>query len=148
VFDQNWKPLADYGLNGWSYRGFADFTKITSGDMKGSVALFGGNYRADSDLVVVNFEYQIATDLLSALRSEILGGNVPAGLANGLAQQLKNAAMLVDKKDVLAALNVLGAFQHAVAAQDGKGIPADLAQRWHDRSDEIVRGLGDLGPLN
>lgn len=144
VFDQNWNQLAEFDLSGLSFRGFNDITIFTSGDLKGNVALLGGLYKANNDLFIINFEYQIATDLIEALSHEVLASGIKVGLSKALNKELSNALMLVEKKQIDAAIYLLRAFQLTVAAQSGKGTPVDLAQSWLDKSAEIIRGLENL----
>lgn len=141
VFDRAWNSLTDFDLSGLIRRGFNDITRFTSGDLKNSIALIGGTDRGDNDVVCVNFEYQIGADLLGKLKQGVIAGGLKAGLANSLDQKLDNALKSLSKKNIIAAVNQIQAFQNEVQAQRGKGIPTELADRWLELCVEIVRGL-------
>jgi hypothetical protein len=144
VFDTNWNQLVEYDLSGLFSWGFWFITKITSGDLKGNVALLSGIDRGDNELYIVNFEYQIATDLLGMLSQDVLSSGIKNDLAESLSKVLENTAKSVEKKHITPAVNEIQGFQNAVNAQRGKGIPIDLADKWLDRSAEISRGLESL----
>jgi len=144
VFDRNWSQLARYDLGGFIVRGFSDITKFTSGDLKHNVGLLGGSERGDNEIVSINFEFQIGSDLLGTLRQDIPASGIKTDLTNALSQKLANALKSVSEKKAIAAVNQVQAFQNQVRAQRGKGIPAAVADRWLDLSAEIIRGLETL----
>jgi hypothetical protein len=144
VFDRNWSQLAQYDVGGFVVRGFSDLTKFTSGDLRNNVGFLGGSERGDNEVVSINFEFRIGGDLLGRLSQDVLASGIKTGLANALSQKLENALRSVTRKNVIAAVNQVQAFQNEVRAQRGKDIPAAVADRWLDLSAEIIRGLGPL----
>ncbi len=144
VFDRNWSPLTTYDLSGFIVRGFSDLTKFTSGDLEGNVGLLGGLDRGDNEVVSVNFEYQIGSDLLNKLGQDVLGSGIKDGLASALNRELNNAVLLVNQKKIIPAVSLVQSFQALVQAQRGKGIPAGVADQWLALAAEIIRGLENI----
>ncbi|MGE5358623.1 MAG: hypothetical protein ACM3NQ_06350 [Bacteroidales bacterium] len=141
VFDQSWNQLAVFDIKGLFSRGFSDITKFTSGALKGNVALLN---TGDNELVIVNFEYEIASGLLGTLSRDVLASEIKTGLAKELAKELSVAAKSVESKRLPAAVNQVREFQASVREQIGRGISAALADAWLTRSEEIIRGLSAL----
>ncbi len=141
IFDSGWRPLGQYDLKRLSLPNFTAITKITSGDLRNHIALMIG---ADQEVVFVNFEYEIAGDLLQRLIDEVLAAGLDKGRTNSLVQKLKNALRSVEEERATPAINQVEAFQNEVGAQRGKDISAALADRWTTLAADVILGLQAL----
>lgn len=138
VFDATWNLLDTFDLSGLCPGPFGPVEKFTSGDLRGQIAVLNGD---DNELIILNFEYQIAGDLLNRLSADIRAASLPKGIENSLTKKLDNALESAEKKNPTAAVNQIEAFQSEVRVQGGKEIPAELADAWLERTAEIIRGL-------
>jgi hypothetical protein len=141
VFDAAWNSVYNFDLSEAFVRPFSEIAKFTSGDLSGHIALLNDG---DNELFILNFEYQIAGDLLTNLIRDVQAGGFKKGLTNSLVQKLENAKKSVEKKNITPAVNQIEAFQNEVRAQAGKDIPAASAERWLALSADIIRGLQQI----
>jgi hypothetical protein len=114
---------------------FGAIEKITSGALRGNVVVLN---TGDNELIILNFEYQIAGYLLSRLIEEVQAAGLEKGLTNSLVKKLENL------KKLTPAANQIESFRNEVRAQSGKGIPVATAERWLALAADIIRGLQQL----
>ena len=138
VFDAAWNPIDAFDLLDVAPAPFGAVEKITSGELKGNIAVLSIN---DNELIVLNFEDHIAGDLLDRLIDEVLVAGLPKGTANSLIKKLENAKESIEKKHHTPAINQVEAFMNEVQAQSGKKIPTATAGRWLALAADILRGL-------
>jgi len=141
VFDTNWGILDSFSLLDAAPVALRAVAKITSGELRGNVALLDAD---DNELIMLNFEYDIAGDLLSRLIAEVKAAGLAKGLTNSLVSKLENAKKSVEKKKLTPAINQVEAFINEVQAQSGKGVGSAAAEAWQALAAQVVRGLQQL----
>lgn len=82
--------------------------------------------------------------LKEKLLDEVRQSNIAIGIKNSLVQKLVNVDKDLEKGNITPAINLLSAFKHEVSAQRGKEIPADLADSWTKKVDDIIKALKEV----
>ena len=82
--------------------------------------------------------------LKEKLLDEIRQSNIAIGIKNSLVQKLVNVDKDLEEGRITSAINLLSAFKHEVRAQRGKKIPADLADSWTKKVDDIIKALKEV----
>jgi hypothetical protein len=82
--------------------------------------------------------------LKEKLLDEVRQSNIEIGIKNSLVQKLVNVDKDLEKGNITPAINLLSAFKHEVSAQRGKKIPADLADSWMKKVDDIIKALKEV----
>lgn len=141
IFDSSWNVIAEYDLSPFVPRRFNGLTKITTGDLKGNIALINPD---DVEIVIINLEPQIINSQIENLIEEVQIREIHQGVQISLIRQLENVKSSIEKEDINAAIHQMLALQHEVQAQSDKKIPVDLAERWIDISKDIIQALEDL----
>lgn len=141
VFDLSWEEITECDVSHLIPRSFFDLTKITSGDLKGNLALIS---REDSEIVIVNLEGQIVISQLEKLTEEIQIGDINEGIKTSLVEKLENAKSSIEKGNINAAINKFRAFQNEIQAQMGKKISEELAEEWIAWAEDIIQELENL----
>jgi hypothetical protein len=123
-------------------RGFLLPTQITFDS-------YGALYVSDAGNGIFRIVYRGWTipaiiELKEVLLSEVRQSALAEGLKMSLAQKLVNTDAYLEAGDVASAMSLLGAFRNEVAAQRAKKIPADLADVWIKKADDLVKALGEI----
>jgi hypothetical protein len=151
IFDSNWSEIDQCDVSNLAPRGFSNLTKITSGDLRDNFALLNRN---DLEIVVINFKNQKAVSRLENLIEEIQKSLFQQGFTirehsveyadeTSLIKKLENAIHSIELENINAAIHEIMAFQNEVQAQKGEKIPADLADDWINKAEQIIRILRD-----
>lgn len=82
--------------------------------------------------------------LKDALLSEVKSSAIDMGVRNSLVQKLENADKDLEGGRVTPAIAKIDAFVNEVLAQSGKKVPADLAARWVQAAQNIVKALKEV----
>jgi hypothetical protein len=164
VFDSDWNEIDSYDLGNICPRGLISLTKITSGELSGSIAALN---KLDNEILVVDYERDIVTaqvgnllgdvaesepgpgplpleaDAADAVRTFGEGGGQGRenGIANSLTKKLEHARASIQSANFIEAINQVEAFQHEVSALQGKRIQAQTADAWTKQSTSIIRAL-------
>jgi hypothetical protein len=141
-----------------------DSGTILFGDAGGNIELFaqgflfpyqvtfdkyGALYVSDTGNGIFKIVYKGWTipaviELKEKLLDEVRQSNIAIGIKNSLVQKLVNVDKALEEGNITPAINLLSAFKHEVRAQRGKKIPADLADSWTKKVDDIIKALKEV----
>jgi len=82
--------------------------------------------------------------LKEKLLDEVRQSHIEIGIQNSLVKKLVNIDKDLEKGNITPAINLLSAFKHEVVAQRGNKIPADLADNWTKKVDDIIKALEEV----
>jgi hypothetical protein len=144
VFDSNWQLTKEYDLSNFTYgHGFvgALLTKITSGDLKGCLAILSG---VNAEITIIDPDPGTSLSKLNDLIIEIENSGIHDGIMKSLTKKLHAIIAAVERGNLKAAVNKIEAFKNEVKAQSGKTIPIDLAEQWLNWADEIIQKINSI----
>jgi len=141
VYDASWNLIANFDISSLFPGSFINISKVMSGDLKGNLILVN---RRDCELVFINVEYQLAKIQLQKLLNDVRKSGIDKGIMNSLVQKLEGAIDAVNRKNIIAAINKIEAFQNEVQGQSGKKIATGTAQNWLDQATAIITGLQNI----
>jgi hypothetical protein len=141
-----------------------DIGTILYGDAGGNVELFaqgflfpsqvtfdkyGALYVSDAGngifkMVHKGWTIPAVIELKEKLLEEVRQSQIANGIEKSLVQKLVNVDKELEAGNITPAINLLKAFKSEVNAQRGKKIPADLADRWTKKVDDIIKALKEV----